>query len=337
MYSQPLYEPPRLKRTLTGTYLNPKSIGMTGETVDNKIDELNDFLKNNINENETIDEILTQDENNNEFKFFYFIGRLNPPHQGHLETLMSLVELANGQNSVPLILLGSGPGGIRTMDNPITFETKKTFIESKLPGEYVIKQMTNPSKDVSEYIQQGLGSNISNIVRVSINHIAGGKDEDASKLNFVRTYSEKMVRSIAPQADVESGVITMPANRSATKVRKDAYQTVLDGSKYEGWSQEYKDFYGENAESMYNEIIFPLKQDGIKREDIINYIETGELPGTRKKTTTTRKKRTRGEEEEEEKMPKSRTRTRKTGGKRRKNKNKKIKRKTIKRKRFFKK
>lgn len=322
-YSQPtdiLDEPylPRLKKTFTGTSFNSKTIGMTGESRDNKIRQLDIFLKEYINENETIDEILTQDENKNEFKFFYFIGRLNPPHQGHLETLMSLVELANGQGSVPLILLGSGPGGIRTMDNPITFETKKNFIKSKLPGRYVIQQMTNPAKNVSEYVQEGLGSDISNIVRVTINHIAGGKDEDANKLNFVRTYAEKSVKSVAPEADVVTGVITMPADRSATKVRKDAYRTVIDGSGYDGWSQEYKDFYGEYAITIYNEILFPLNlQDGVEREDIINYIERGELPGTKKKATaTTRKKRAREEEEEETPKPKSsratRTRDRKS-------------------------
>jgi hypothetical protein len=190
---------------------------------------------------------------------------------------------------------------------------------------------------------------------VTINHVAGGKDEDATKLNFVKTYAEKMVKSIANEAEVESRVISMPANRSATKVRKDAYQTVLNGSGYEGWSQEYKDFYGDFAQTIYEEILFPLNinlSDELsieKREEIINYIERGELPNSKKKPTT-RKKRTRDEEKEEEETPKQKTtrkstrkkhtrdeedeekeestrkRTggkRKTRGKRRKNKNKK--------------
>lgn len=311
---------PRLKRTLSGTSFNSRTIGMSGESRDDKIRQLDIFLKEYVNEDETIDEIMTQDENKNKFIFFYFIGRLNPPHQGHLETLMSLVKLANDQDSVPLILLGSGPGGIRTMDNPITFETKKDFIESKLGGRYIIQQMTNPAKNVSEYVQEGLGSNISNIVSVTINHIAGGKDEDANKLNFVRTYAEKSVKLVAPEAEVITGVIPMPADRSATKVRKDVYKTVLDGSGYDGWSQEYKDFYGEYARTIYNEILFPLNlQDGLTsdmQEDIINYIERSELPGTKKKVTTTRKKRSRKDDEDEEEMPKPKSsRTRKRGGK----------------------
>jgi nicotinamide mononucleotide adenylyltransferase len=347
MYSQPVPDNsyiPKLKRTLSGTVFKSNIIGINEGDRDNKIEQLKQFLEQNINENETIDEITTQDNNGREFHFFYFIGRLNPPHQGHLETLNELVSLSNRQDSIPLILLGSGPGGIRTMDNPITFETKKYFIESKLDekldGRYEIQLMTNPAKNVSEYIQDRLGDNVSNIVRVTINHVAGGKDEDATKLNFVKTYAEKMVKSIANEADVESRVISMPANRSATKVRKDAYQTVLNGSGYEGWSQEYKDFYGDFAQTIYEEILFPLNlSDELsfeKREEIINYIERGELPNSKKKTTT-RKKRTQDEEDEEtpkQKTTRKSTRKKRTGGKRktrgkrRKNKNKNKNKKT---------
>ena len=41
--------------------------------------------------------------------FFYFIGRLNPPHNGHIAALHSLIIMARGDHSFPLILLGNGP------------------------------------------------------------------------------------------------------------------------------------------------------------------------------------------------------------------------------------
>jgi len=39
-----------------------------------------------------------------------------------------MIERANAESSIPLILIGSGPKGERTMDNPVTFDTKCEFL-----------------------------------------------------------------------------------------------------------------------------------------------------------------------------------------------------------------
>ena len=79
--------------------------------------------------------------------FFYFIGRLNPPHNGHIAALHSLIIMARDDNSFPLILLGNGPQSkscskdqqtTNKLDNPIDFELKKEFIQYKLLTQYGI-------------------------------------------------------------------------------------------------------------------------------------------------------------------------------------------------------
>jgi len=60
---------------------------------------------------------------------YYFIGRLNPPHQGHITALMELIKRAildnlDNPNYKIIILLGSGPKKLRSLDNPLPFLTK---------------------------------------------------------------------------------------------------------------------------------------------------------------------------------------------------------------------
>jgi len=298
---QPVYKTAKIERTVSENGYTPQAPqGMSMETRDIKIAQLEDFINKAIdiangNDNYTADEILTQDDKGKQAKFFYFIGRLNPPHNGHIKALQTLVETANEQRAIPLILLGSGPGGERTMDNPITFETKEAFIRMVLPGNYIIRKMTNPAKNVSDYISEGLqqlNDTLEDIQEVTITHIAGGKDEDTTKLSFALTSAEKTARGIAPKAEVITGVRAIDAESSdsgeamsATKVRKDAYRTVLNETGFVGWPQQYKQFYGPFAEQIYNEILFPLKEKTKEeRNNVIDlYIEQGILPGSKKR------------------------------------------------------
>jgi nicotinamide mononucleotide adenylyltransferase len=319
--------PTKIARTTSvNPYTSRGPQGITTEERDRKMSELENFINEGMNiqkdEGDYVAEILTQDDERQNNKFFYFIGRLNPPHNGHIKALEQLVRMANEQGSMPLILLGSGPRGERTMDNPITFETKEQFIRSVLPGEYIIKKMDNPAKNVSDYIREGLedsGNRLQNIDEITIKHIAGGKDEDATKLSFALKSAEKTARELVPGANIEAGVETIDAAptdsgeaMSATKVRKDAYITVLDGSGFEGWPEQYKQFYGPNAQQIYNEILFPLEDmsEDKKINAITRYIKEGVLPASE---------------------PSQQSRKRKRGGTKRKSK--KNKKKTQKRKR----
>ena len=227
--------------------------------------------------------------NINELKqlsLFYFIGRLNPPHNGHISALIQLIDMAKSVNSVPLILLGSGPKLGNPLDNPITFDLKKRFIEFKLNEmkgfvsntDYIIKEMTNPANNVSEYLKIYLEKYPQHLDTINIIHIAGGKDEDASKLDFIKKFAFNTAFELKPDTDsitVKTEIIepvTVGAvNMSGTIVRKDAYKHYLSGDGLNGFLQEknglYTNFYNTMSEDIYNGIISPaLKIDRINVE-----------------------------------------------------------------------
>lgn len=56
----------------------------------------------------------------------YIIGRMNPPHAGHIHLIRSMIE--QSESATPVIMLGNGPKNLRTIENPLDFETKKTLL-----------------------------------------------------------------------------------------------------------------------------------------------------------------------------------------------------------------
>ena len=309
--------------------------------IEEKLKEyLESYNDNEIEDNFTADEVKLQNsENTKTLNFYYFIGRLNPPHDGHIYALKELVNKAKQDGSKALILLGSGPkqpdGDKRTMDNPISFDTKKAFIISKLNeigvienSNYLIQEMTTPFADVSRYIGSHFINNDfdDNNTEIKITHIAGGKDDDASKLSSVLVHASSVATKNAPNAKVSTNVETIEPQpsatgdkaMSATEVRKSVYKTYLDSTGYGGWEPRYKGFYGEMANQIYEEILYPVrkledlkKDEQIIQTDIRNYVENGILPSYK-----------------EQKNKKPKTKTKKTGGTIRKQKNKKPKTKT---------
>ena len=304
---------------------------------DEKIRQFEEFINKRANEinnsqNEEYDteEINLTEPSGKTIKILYFIGRLNPPHNGHISALQDLVNMANTTNSVPLILLGSGPkqpnGDKRSMDNPISFETKKQFVESKLPGvdgtDYVIKEMTNPAQDISNYISEQVG-NSSDLQDIQIAHIAGGKDEDASKLLFALKSAEKKATSLAPNAKVTASVAAIESEitdtgsaMSATQVRKDAYKTIINDNGFEEWNNKYGTFYGPMSQQIYKEILDPITKYGVTKIQIQEYINYGTLPSNpstkRRKNNGGSTKRTNKRKTNKRKTHRRKTNKRKT-------------------------
>lgn len=320
---------------------------------DEKINEFEKYLEEELkeylesyNDDETQDNFIADEvnlqnsEKNNIVNFYYFIGRLNPPHDGHIYALTELVTKAKQNGFKALILLGSGPKqpdeDKRTMDNPISFDTKKAFIISKLNEigaienkDYLIQEMTTPFADVSRYIgSYFINNNIDDEnAEIKINHIAGGKDDDATKLSSVLVHASNVASQNAPNAKVSTNVETIEAQpsttgndaMSATQVRKSVYRTYLDGNDYDNWEPRYKDFYGEMARQIYDEILYPVRKlEDLKKDvqsvqiDIRNYVENGTLPSYT---------------EQKNKKPKTKPKTKKTGGTIRKYKKTKTKNK----------
>ena len=63
------------------------------------------------------------------------IGRTNPPHAGHIKLMADAIQDAHtapGSIKCALILLGNGPEGQRTNEDPIDHDTKSAFLRKKL-------------------------------------------------------------------------------------------------------------------------------------------------------------------------------------------------------------
>ena len=274
--------------------------------------------------------------------FFYFIGRLNPPHNGHIAALHSLIIMARDDNSFPLILLGNGPQSkscsidqqtTHKLDNPIDFELKKEFIQYKLltqygidPTIYLIVEMGSPAKQVSNYItftleQPGLSQNIN---EVKIYHVAGDKDGDTTKLDFIKPIAINTARPLLPQLEsIVTETIGIPAitegteEMSATKVRLSIYEGVLRENPgiFMG---KYGAFYGDYADRIYDAIARVGQEVG--KERLIEYIKCKD-PSFASGIENKSRKRKRENRYRSSKKPK-----RKTTGSRQGSRNKRTKR-----------
>jgi hypothetical protein len=229
-----------------------------------------------------------------QLKIYYFIGRLNPPHNGHIDTLIQMISMANADNSVPLIILGSGPKKERTMENPIPYETKEAFLRYILPHElkYVIVQMTSSLANVYQWYNSVL-THIPPPTSVEFIRFAGDKDDNATKLQYMDEHLSKTgsTRTIA----IPPVMANASTQMSATRVRKDAYiahlnelqnvqnaQTGANG--YEGFNAKYGGFYREFTRHIYEDIIMPALE--ATPEQIDAYIKTSKMPS---KTKTAKK------------------------------------------------
>jgi nicotinamide mononucleotide adenylyltransferase len=235
----------------------------------------------------------------------YFIGRLNPPHPGHIKSLQKTVSLA-GNTYPALILLGSGGAKKGTLENPISFELKREFIEYKIPGagsKYIIQEMGKTAEQIIQHIDQILARH-PDARHIQIIHVAGEKGDDATKLNYLEPIVVEYTRSKIQRADAtvefithavapeQSSSVDLPKDLSATQVRKDAYSCFLTAppeEKYRCFADKHGEFYGEFTESMFTQIVEPAKT--LTLEQVRQYIVTGELPkkaSAKTKTTTKR-------------------------------------------------
>ena len=140
-----------------------------------------------------------------------FIGRTNPPHEGHIMAILAVILEALKQNGCALILLGSGPGKMTNAKNPIPFELKRLFIISKLTeklitlqkqGEPCLQGINIPDlflngkiniQEMGKQVEQQRDAFSSELDRLNVSEISlqnilfvGDKEGDATKLDFFR-------------------------------------------------------------------------------------------------------------------------------------------------------
>ena len=225
----------------------------------------------------------------------YYMGRLNPIHEGHLNAIATAINDARAKGSIPLIILGNGPspkkknllkGQTRAnqiideifdiLDNPIDFVLKKEFIESKLPeishkmgfapfdpsSYLIVEKEEYPATQVSEYLRCRITSRaIENpIDMVEIYNVAGDKDDDARKLNFISAKALETVTDLGYTGSMQTIKIHAGENpMSATKVRLAIYKQILP-QIYKPTEEsvakltKYEIFYGETWPQIFETI-----------------------------------------------------------------------------------
>lgn len=243
-------------------------------------------------------------------KIYYFIGRLNPPHEGHIAALTQMIEEANASNSVALILLGSGPfEGERTMDNPISYESKVDFLRYKLPPhlKYEIRQMTKAADDVTLWYQSIL-SHIESPSSVEFIRFAGDKDGNLEKSSYMeKTLLNRFPTSKASATSVKAKMANAKTAKSATAIRKFVYEAhikELEGGPkgFDAFREKYHELYLDFTQQMYDEILYPIlhpnpasenpeSRKPFSKEVILQYIEDGTFPKSEARKEAEREKR----------------------------------------------
>ena len=256
-----------------------------------------------------------------QYRVYYFIGRLNPPHNGHIEALKSLILRAQTENSKGnykvIILLGSGPGKKQTLNDPLDFDLKRSVVVDLLraniqnidilmsSGTVLIEEMDKAAEQIATEIRIKILEvdhfiSAVNKFKVDTIRVSGEKDGDVKKLAWIEQSLQKSIGQLL-NIQLQTNVIGIAAvvnegrAMSATQVRKDALSYDL-----EQFNAKYGQFYGSNTQPVYNAICAQATR--LDPAQIQAYIDSGTLPkgtlpkaikgGSRRKTRKTRKTRT---------------------------------------------
>lgn len=162
----------------------------------------------------------------NKRKFYFFVGRATPPHSGHIQVIQETIKLARAGRTCALILLGDGPaGGLRTRANPIEHKTKVAFIRHRLrmlhyeePRDYVIlKKDDRPVGQVARFVSDRIPENVTEI---SISQVAGDKDDDATKLEWILLHSCERLQKSYPGIQISNGGVESVPPEITAKAEK---------------------------------------------------------------------------------------------------------------------
>ena len=209
--------------------------------------------------------------------FVYAVGRGNPPHEGHMATIMAAIELARNHNGKALILLGNGAAKtIGTIENPLDFALKKEIIEAHIPKDYAsfyeIQMMSKyPTSDIIMFI----GKHKDDKRTPYILHLTadkagkGNEKSDSEKLAFINKYL-KDDAGFKTDSHAITPTKAEDEDMSATSIRKFAVNQTR-----EAFIDKYSGFYGDIAGIVYNTIndayektsYKKLKQEYIYKED----------------------------------------------------------------------
>jgi hypothetical protein len=239
----------------------------------------------------------------------YIVGRMNPPHDGHIYLISEMIRQSKETGARPLILLGNGPKNERTMEDPLPFELKRNIIIRKLAElkisheEYtIIEKSSSPVADIIRF-----AGDIRQIENIKITYFVGkkpaknaGDKGDDEKMDWLNAYLIKHYSEISYEINkviipaIETGHTLM----SGTIVRKSVYESYLSANVrprigHDTWKVNHPaicEFYGDEFESqVYNGILSPINH--LPREDQVTKIHEYLAPKeTRKRSPQTSSK-----------------------------------------------
>ena len=255
--SQPYYNDPLFLNTASQPeplQVTPTTVGRITESErDAKIQMFNenrdryyqDFVNENTAKQEAFQQVASEDadiqDNTYEIerkgKYYYFIGRLNPPHEGHIEALLNVISNAIDNRGIAIILLGSGPnGGERTSKDPLDFDLKSAFVTAKLKdrlktkypdldidemfvnGRIQISEMGKTTEQIRSVIQNDISNQL--FEELEAIRISGDKDggEDLKKLAWIeKALSAGIIDRNGNIIPLTARVIAQPAVQSESK------------------------------------------------------------------------------------------------------------------------
>ncbi len=260
------------------------------------------------------------------YKVYYFIGRLNPPHNGHIEALDFLIKKAQRENPdgnyKVIILLGSGPGKNQTLNDPLPFGFKRSVVIDLLrtngipdidnlidSRKVLIEEMDRAAEQIAAEIRikilevEQFISKVNKFI-LDTYRVSSTKEGDDKKLNWIEQSLQNSIgqllniqlttRVVGIVAIENEGQIAM----SATKVRKDALRNFITdglvinrvGPGYLSFVAKYGRFYGSHIEAVYGAIVD--QADGLSEAEIQAYIDTTKLPKTKKKGGSRKRRKT---------------------------------------------
>lgn len=198
-------------------------------------------------------------------KLFYFIGRTNPPQEGHIDNLEQLVLTAYKNGEKAFIFLSNGPKG-KFDDNPLPFDVKEAIISQHLTERLKGRGIENPDNlfeiiNTQKPIDRLYVESELRLPDLTLYHFAGDKDDDTTKLNYVETSIKKKF----PEHNIKLVTVSVvPTKRgdgepmSGTTVRDFARSNNL--GKFE---HEYGLFYKDNTEKVFDYIRNPFGKPGV--------------------------------------------------------------------------
>jgi hypothetical protein len=262
----------------------------------------------------------------------YTVGRGNPPHEGHMATIMMAIIFAMENGGIALILLGDGSKDTKgTIENPLDFKLKQKIIEAHIPHQYkpyyaIRQKSASPIGDIKKFIEEKNETNATTfVVHLTADKAAKlGEKSDREKLSFINEGLSK--------AEFETGsYVIQPTEMGGKEMSATSIREFVVNENREAFIEKYGEFYRDKAQKVYNTIKLAYKKSPLKlkakyrkvkpEEEEEEELEEEELEEEEELKPELKKARL-GEE-----TPNGGTRKHKSGTRKRKNKRKGVTRK----------